>query len=224
MRKGRFVVRHRTQDTTHTAEDTILEEMVGKPGQPSPTIYMVGRRVAVVADQLLSPCGTVNLGNVSPAAQVDNALTDAMSAACVELGTYLGLVGQWGVDFVLDEAGTPVMVDLNMGRPNGSLSYYCWRARQPDPDARVGTNKCALALAASTFCFPEALRLAPFAASLKALLWDANRGRGIILAQHLPGIPGGGTVLAASWEGTADAQNILDGFRTHAHAYLADLA
>jgi len=201
----------------HGAEDTILEEMVGAPSEPSPTVYMVGRRVAVVADQLLSPCGTVNLGNVSPAAQVDAQLTDAMSAACVELGTYLGLVGQWGVDFVLDELGAPVMVDLNMGRPNGSLSYYCWRARQPD---------AGLALVASTYCLPKGLRLAPFAASLKAdgRLWDAKRGSGIILAQHLPGSPAGGTVLAASREGTAAARHVLDGFLTHVEAYLADLA
>ena len=214
-RMGRFVVRPAAD--APRLEDTILEEMVGAPGQPSPTVYMVGRRVAVVADQLLSPCGTLNMGNVSPAAQVDALLTDAMSAACVELGTYLGLVGQWGVDFVLDEHGTPVMVDLNLGRPNGSLSYYCWRARQPDPQ---------FALVASTFCLPEGLTLAPFAESLKAAgrLWDAKRRSGIILAQHLPGSPDGGTVLSASCEGTAAARHVLDGFFTHAKAYLADLA
>ena len=213
-RMGRFVVRPAAD--APRSEDTIVEEMVGAPGQPSPTVYMVGRRVAVVADQLLSPCGTLNMGNVSPAAQVDALLTDAMSAACVELGTYLGLVGQWGVDFVLDELGTPVMVDLNMGRPNGSLSYFCWRARQPDPQ---------FALVASTFCLPEGLTLAPFAKSLKAAgrLWDAKRRSGIILAQHLPGSPDGGTVLAASCEGTAAARHVLDGFFTHATAYLADL-
>ena len=76
-------------------EKTILEEMVGVPGQPSPTVYMVGRTVAIVADQLLTPCGTINLGNVSPAAEVDAPLMEAMGTACAELGAYLGLVGQW---------------------------------------------------------------------------------------------------------------------------------
>ena len=76
-------------------EKAILEEMVGAPGQSSPTIYMVGRTVAVVADQLLTQCGTINLGNVSPAVKVDPPLMQAMSTACAELGAYLGLVGQW---------------------------------------------------------------------------------------------------------------------------------
>ena len=225
-RQGRFVVR--STGGSH-GDDTIVEEMVGMPGKPSPTVYMVGRRVAVVADQLLSPCGTINLGNVSPATQVAPSIVDSMSQACVELGTYLGLVGQWGVDFVLDDDGTPVMVDLNMGRPNGSLSYYCWRARQHEHNdvdvENIDTQRAArqrpLALVASTYPTPEGLRLAPFAASLKAagLLWDGTHTSGVILAQHLPGFPDGGTVLAASWEGVDAAQRTLEAFRMHAESH-----
>ena len=118
------------------------------------------------------------------------------------------------------------MVDLNMGRPNGSLSYYCWRARQTDPhhavddDARgpAGGARRTLALVASTYCAPADLHLAPFAASLRAhgLLWDPTRGDGIILAQHLPGAADGGTVLAASWDGTDAERRLLDAFQAHA--------
>mmetsp|Transcript_30739 Transcript_30739/g.80127 ORF Transcript_30739/g.80127 Transcript_30739/m.80127 type:complete len:1164 (+) Transcript_30739:124-3615(+) len=200
-------------------EETILEEMVGEPGQPSPTVYMVGTHVAVVADQLLTPCGTANLGNLSPATHVAPNVVEAMVRACVALGTHLGLRGQWGVDFVFDGMATPVMVDLNMGRPNGSLSYYCWRARQPDSGAGAngGRPRRALALVASTFTLPAGLPLGPFATALQAegLLWDTKRGNGIILAQHLPGFDSGGSVLAASWEGVHAAQHMLEAFQAH---------
>jgi len=210
-RKGRFTVKALDEET----EETILEEMVGQPGQPSPTVYMVADRVAVVADQLLTPCGTINLGNISPATQVPSATVRAMGHACEQLGRYLGLRGQWGVDFVLNDDGLPIMVDLNMGRPNGSLSYYCWRARQQPP--RGVDQGAKLALACTTYCPPAGLRLTALTASLaaKSLLWESKRGEGIILAQHLPGAAGGGTVLAASWQGTNAARVLLDAFKAH---------
>ena len=118
-----------------------------------------------------------------------------------------------------------------MGRPNGSFSYYCWRARQSCASLRssgsVATGGTAdphvpyaqpmLGLAATTYCPPAALRVATLAAALdaKGLLWDATRGDGIILAQHLPGVVGGGTVLAASCRGTAAAQDLLVAFSAH---------
>ena len=217
-RQGRFLVK--SVGVGETCDDeTIIEEMVGACGQPSPTVYVVGSRVAVVADQLLSRCGTISLGNVSPATQVDPSIIDAMSRACLELGKFLGLVGQWGVDFAIDQHGTPIMVDLNMGRPNGSLSYYCWRARQPGSGAGAngGRPQRALALVASAFTLPAGLPLGPFATALQAegLLWDTKRGSGIILAQHLPGFDSGGSVLAASWEGVDAAQHMLEAFQAH---------
>ena len=108
------------------------------------------------------------------------------------------------------------MVDLNMGRPNGSLSYYCWCARQRDfHRAPNSSAQRTLALVASTYCVPADLHLAPFASSLRAhgLLWDSTRGDGIILAQHLPGATDGATVLAASWDGTDAALRLLDAFQ-----------
>jgi len=215
--RGRFTVAPLGQ----TPDETILEEMVGKRGQPSPTVYMVGDRVTVVADQLLTPCGTVNLGNISPATQVSSAAVRVMRHACEQLGRYLGLRGQWGVDFVLSDDGLPIMVDLNMGRPNGSLSFYCWRARQLPPMARGLGEELArgqqLALACTTYCPPVGLRLTALTASLtaKSLLWDSERGEGIVLAQHLPGVAGGGTVLAATWRGPDAVRRLLDDFRAH---------
>ena len=152
-----------------------------------------------------------------------------MGRACAALGHHLGLHHQWGADFVLDGKGEPVMVDLNMGRPNGSLSYYCWRARQPPPTmamsgaaagnagSPITTHVTTLALAATTYEIPTGLRLSILAKSLfhKGLLWDSTRGDGIVLAQYLPGIQGGGTVLSASWEGPDAVRRILDAFRAH---------
>jgi len=224
---------HEKAEEAACKEETILEEMVGSFGQPSPTVYMVGCTAAVVADQLLTPCGTINLGNVSPATQVPPSVVDVMAHACAELGRYLNLRGQWGADFVLDDSGAPVIVDLNMGRPNGSFSYYCWRARQSctTPRSIVTTDGAGdanpltqqLALAATTYCPPAELRVAMLAAALdaKGLLWDPKRGDGIILAQHLPGVEGGGTVLAASFQGTAAAQELLVAFRAHLGTPLA---
>jgi len=217
-RKGRFVVRAACDD----ADETIVEEMLGQPGKPSPTVYMVGSRVAVVADQLLTPCGTVNLGNVSPATQIDASVVCKMARACTELGQYLGLAGQWGADFVLDAQGNPRVVDLNMGRPNGSLSYYCWRARQLAPKTLPrAAAPATLALAASTYFMPEGGGLASLADSLKSrgLLWDSDRGDGIVLAQFLPGSNDGGSVLAASWQGAKEAQRILDAFCAHVKSH-----
>ena len=111
------------------------------------------------------------------------------------------------------------MVDLNMGRPNGSLSYYCWCARQRDFHRTPNSSaQRTLALVASTYCVPADLQLAPFASSLRAhgLLWDSTRGDGIILAQHLPGATDGATVLTASWDGTDAALRLLDAFQARA--------
>jgi len=217
---GRFSVA-----SMNTEEETILEEMVGEPGQPSPTVYVVGAHVTVVADQLLTPCGTANLGNLSPATQVAPNVVEVMVRACVALGTHLGLRGQWGVDFVLDAMAMPVMVDLNMGRPNGSLSYYCWRARQPPPphqpsevsaeqDHHTPRARQELGLACTTFYPPAGLRLAALAHELqkRGLLWNESHGEGIVIAQYLPS---GGSVLAASWQGTQAARRIMDDFVVH---------
>ncbi len=195
--------------------ETIIEEMVGKLCAPSPTVYMVGSKPCVVADQLLANGGTVNLGNVSPSVEIEPQTMRKMTDACVELAKYLGLRGQWGVDFVFDGSSKPVMVDLNMGRPNGSLSYYCWRARQPAPLAQDSQQALSL-VATTTEMSPwlAALPLSNFAALVKkaGLLWDSQIGRGIILAQHLPNFQGGGTVLAASWHGAGPGLLLKDSF------------
>lgn len=68
---------------------------------------------------------------------------------------------------------------------------------------------------------PEGGGLASLADSLKSrgLLWDSDRGDGIVLAQFLPGSNDGGSVLAASWQGAKEAQRILDAFCAHVKSH-----
>ena len=210
VKKGRFTVKR-------LADATIVEEMVGAQGKPSPTVYMVGSRVATVADQILAPCGTVTMGNIAPASHVPSSVIGAMSRACISLGRYLGLRGQWGADFALDDNDSPVMVDLNMGRPNASLSYYCWRARQQPlhwPTSSLHDLQ-DLYMITTTLTTPKEVRIKSLAVTLKArgLLWNSRRGDGVVLAQHLPGVPRGGKVIIASWESPGAAWRILNEFR-----------
>lgn len=185
---------------------TILEELVGSKGQPSPTVYMVGSEVTVVADQLLTPAG-VNLGNCSPAQQVDEETVRKMSRACTDLGTYLQLHGQWGADFVIDDAGVPILVDLNMGRPNGSLSYYCWRSYQVSDCKATG-----MALICSMFTPPRCstIRAAHALLERHGLLYDKVAGRGVVLAQYMPGAAS--SVLFASTAGAKDVEQLYKKF------------
>jgi len=120
------------------------------------------------------------------------------------------------------------MVDLNMGRPNGSLSYYCWRACQPLPPHQppevsaeqdhhipcMRQELQELGLACTTFYPPAGLRLAALVHDLqeRGLLWNESHGEGIVIAQYLPS---GGSVLAASWHSTQAAHRIMDEFLLH---------
>lgn len=195
---------------------TILEEMIGEPGGASPTVYLVGTTPFAIADQLLVDNGAVNAGNVMPAVLVDPATQQTMLRAASALGAHLGLTGQWGLDFALRAGdGAPVMCDLNCGRPNGSLSYYCWRSRQPRPRSMVGFEEDGVFLALTCFSWdtPKTLTLGAFVEDLEArrLLWDAQRGDGIVVAQHLPGKPS--SVLVASWKGSSAVKELLGAFR-----------
>ena len=114
-------------------ESYIIEEMIGAPGGPSPTVYMCGKTAVVVADQIIS--GTALQGNFVPSS-MPSATQQAMADTGAAIAEFLGLKGHWGMDFAIDEASQqPVVVDLNMGRPNGSLSFFLWRSQQvPRPD------------------------------------------------------------------------------------------
>lgn len=192
---------------------------------------------------------SLNNGNSTPSALPDE-LVQAMASAGAAIGSYLGLKGQWGLDFVLQPAGAeaeppgcgacagagalvPVIVDLNMGRPNGSLAYYLWRSVQQPPAAlallheqqrrELAPPPAPLALA-QVACYrrPHPHETpAEFVQLLKEhgllFLPSSSRGRaeaeraglagcveGVVLAQHIPGE--WSTILCVSWRGLGAAR------------------
>ncbi|KAL1499901.1 hypothetical protein AB1Y20_012584 [Prymnesium parvum] len=184
-------------------EPYIVEEMVGARGGPSPTIYMLGEHVVAIADQLM--VGTQNGGNVVPCTSPPP-LQAQMAAAGRAIGRYLGLTSQWGMDFVLDgEGGGAVVVDLNMGRPNGSLGNYLWRSLQLRPE---GARADELHLLTLSRLSPEDESAPQFVKLLvdAALLWRPGGAEGVLPLAHV-----GGTtvnVVCASWHGLAGAKDI----------------
>lgn len=121
-------------------ESYIIEEMIGAPGGPSPTVYMCGKTAVVVADQIMT--GTSLQGNIVPSSMPE-AMQQAMIDTGAAIGEFLQLKGHWGMDFVVDEASQqPVLVDLNLGRPNGSMAFFLWRSQQiSPPDLASGRSK-----------------------------------------------------------------------------------
>ena len=195
---------------------TILEEMIGEAGGVLLTVSLVGTKPFAVAEKLLVENGAINAGNVMPAVFVGPATRETMLRAASALGAHLGLTGQWELDFALRASdGTPVMCDLRCGRPNGSLSYYCWRSRQPRPNWLVGVEgDVFLALTCISWNTPKTrVPLGAFVADLKArrMLWDEQRGDGVVLAQYMPGRPS--SVLVASWKGSSAAKKLLKAFQ-----------
>jgi len=175
-------------------ESYTVEEMVGAKGGISPTVYMIGSTPIAIADQLMH--GTRNKGNISPSG-TDAALQRAMTEAGVAIGNHLGLTGQWGLDFVIDETtGAPVVVDLNMGRPNGSLAYYMWGSTQPRPSGRLSEKLHQIAISRAS---PENATASELVALLRdsGLLWQPGSVEGVVPVQFLSGCAS--SLLCASW-------------------------
>jgi len=100
----------------------LVEEFIKvAAGLPSPAVICLGDYINIL-DQVLSPDDPfVHRGNQCP-----TALQPLVRDRCIHSmrslhGAWSHLRGFWGVDFVI-EAGTldPILVDLNMCRPNGS--------------------------------------------------------------------------------------------------------
>ena len=96
--------------------------MIGRKPAQSPTIYMIGDSpCGFLADQVLSEDGITNYGNKYPS----NLQADLLPL-CVEAAQAINQVwkldSNWGLDFVINTEGIPVIVDLNMGRPNGNFA------------------------------------------------------------------------------------------------------
>jgi len=63
----------------------------------------------------------------------DEDLLSACVTASQEINNTWGMTGNWGLDFVLDSEGSAVVVDINMGRPNGNFAVWLWASLSEKP-------------------------------------------------------------------------------------------
>jgi hypothetical protein len=169
----------------------ILEEMVvGQDAPQSPTLYMLGDSpCGPLADQVLSDDCATNLGNRFPSTLQDEGLLEACVRASQEINKTWGMTSNWGLDFVLDGEGGAVVVDINMGRPNGNFAVWLWASLSEKP-LTVFTGSWTLPLnngppIKSIF---ESLRAAN-------LYWNGEEG--VIVYQNVPGGPSSFAIVSA---------------------------
>jgi len=185
-------------------ESYTVEEMIGAKGGISPTVYMIGSTPIVIADQLMD--GTRNKGNIAPS-DADAALQKAMVEAGVAIGRHLGLSGQWGLDFVIDEStGAPVVVDLNMGRPNGSLAYYMWGSIQTRPSDQLPEKLHQIAISRTSAEGETASSLIEFLRD-SGMLWQAGSVEGVVPLQFMSA--SASSLLCASWHSRSAALELV---------------
>ena len=109
----------------------ILEEgITAAPGLASPVLQALGDTVLPCCDQVMN--GMKHGGNVFPS-RLPEHVQDRCRASFQKLQAVLSNQrGFYGVDFVIEE-GTlePVLVDLNMARPNGNHYFQLFRDSLP---------------------------------------------------------------------------------------------
>jgi len=183
------------ENGTGPIQPCMVEEFVGVKNGPSPTVYMCGDRVLAIADQLM--VDGVNEGNIIPS-MCSNALQVQMAEAGSAIGRYLGLKSHWGMDFVIDTAtGNPIIVDLNMGRPNGSLANYMWRSVQPRPPAALSGELHQLGIERRSPPGETMLELVSLLRS-HGLLYTHGALEGVVPTAHVAG--GAAKVMIVSWQ------------------------
>jgi len=179
----------------------ILEEFIRAGNSfgssQSPTLYMMGdKSCGPLADQILTGGGAVNLGNRWPS-QLPVEINQACVQMAQEVNSFWGLKSQWGLDFVLDEQDTPIVVDLNMGRPNGNFSVRLWESRFSE----------RLYLHTASWKVPEDVRAEEVFNQLTSLelTWNVEAMEGVIMYQILPGLESAYVVAsAAGWSQVQD--------------------
>jgi len=181
----------------------ILEEFIRAGdsfgSSQSPTLYMMGdSSCGPAADQILTGGGAVNLGNRWPS-QLPVEINQACVQMAQEVNNFWGLKSQWGLDFVLDEQDTPIVVDLNMGRPNGNFSVRLWESRFSQ----------RLHLHCANWKVPKDVRAEEVFNKLASmgLAWNVEDMSGVIMYQHLPGRESGYVVASAS--GWSQVQDLI---------------
>jgi hypothetical protein len=187
-----------------TGNSAILEQLVvgGEPVQ-SPTLYMIGDvPCGFLADQVLSRDGATNLGNKYPS----NLRTDLFPvcvAAAQTVNKAWSLKANWGLDFVINTEGIPIIVDLNMGRPNGNLAIRMWASRCSRP----------LSIYTSSWFIPcNGPNIQDLTDALRSggLLWNGSEGA--VVYQHSVGCVS--SYAVASCIGDSGIQRVLSKLST----------
>lgn len=188
----------------NSGASAILEEMVvGHELVQSPTIYMIGDMpCGLLSDQVLSKDGATNLGNKYPS----NLRSDVFPlcvAAAQAVNKAWSLKANWGLDFVLNAEGVPIIVDINMGRPNGNLAIRMWASRCPRP-LSIYTSSWFIPLNGPNIQdLTDALRF-------EDLLWNGSEGA--VVYQHSVGCVSSYAVASSS--GNSGLQAVLSKLRT----------
>ena len=108
----------------YTASSSIfmLEEYIDtEPGMPSPAAFCLNSQVLPVCDQIIGAASFVHGGNEFPSTLPSPLVKKCRAAMTALRDEWSHLKGFWGVDFVIDRhTQEPVLVDLNMSRPNGN--------------------------------------------------------------------------------------------------------
>jgi hypothetical protein len=158
----------------------ILEECItAAPAPSSPVMQALGNTVLPCCDQLLE--GETQIGTVFPSS-LPESVQDSCKAAFEKLRTILGdQRGFSGVDFVI-EAGSldPVLVDLNMARPNWSHYFLMFRDGLPEkPPVWVGRR------ASFRHAAEQGINYSAILLRLKeaCIDFDYTTGRGVALIQ-----------------------------------------
>ncbi|CAK0833926.1 unnamed protein product [Prorocentrum cordatum] len=168
----------------------ILEEMIiGLDIPQSPTLYMIGDTpCGPLADQVLADDCATNLGNRFPSMLQGEDLFSACVTASQEINKTWGMTSNWGLDFVLDKGGDAVIVDINMGRPNGNFAVRLWASISEKP-LTVFTGSWTVPLhGPSIESIFESLRAAN-------ILWNGDEG--VIVYQYVPGCPSSYAIASA---------------------------
>mmetsp|Transcript_119243 Transcript_119243/g.266345 ORF Transcript_119243/g.266345 Transcript_119243/m.266345 type:complete len:464 (+) Transcript_119243:72-1463(+) len=166
-----------------SSSSAILEEMIiGLDRPQSPTLYMLGDKpCGPLADQVLADDCATNLGNRFPSMLQDEDLFSACVTAAQEINKTWGMTSNWGLDFVLDREGGAVIVDINMGRPNGNFAVRLWASLSQKP----------LTVFTGSWTAPQ--NNGPSMESIFEFLHAANclwnGEEGVIVYQYVPGCP-----------------------------------
>jgi hypothetical protein len=98
----------------------------------------------------------------------------------------------WGLDFVVDQAGEPVIVDINMGRPIGNFAVRLWESRFAQQLFLHTSTMDPLNAGCEEFF--DALQT-------EGLMWEEAKLEGVIMYQYLSNRPSRYTIAsAAGWE------------------------